>query len=220
MKPNQFWKDLRAAVTAIFATLAILAALLWLQRTARAQVLSSAPSSISQASAAVSPRQWVIFNGLLTPNQTLTNGTNASATFLTYLTNNFGSNVASYLFLTNQSVYAAAPTFLSTSVKHFITLTAVIAETNVMAHASNMAVVVYPAYDLGGGSSNTVSQRYGAIFGTNDPLLTWNISYQTNGVYVTNIPDSAWDGATALGYTITNGINSNVNFTLIQGNTP
>ena len=163
--------------------------------------LSLEPSAFGQATTQVFPRQYTVLSSvLLGPKQYLN-------------TNNTGTNLP-YAGWTN--------TFIPFSGAHAIGLTGIVQTTNNLSSpsgASNVVVTVYPAYDLGGGDSNTISSRYGTNF-SSTPLLVWTISYTTNGVFSTNLPTALWEPATALAYTVSNGINSNTTFTLVQAVAP
>jgi hypothetical protein len=182
--------------------------------TVEAQI--AAQGTYSAATSQVAPRTYTVCSNLvLTPSQYLGSGTITN-------TNNFasllGANWPSWL--TNQGVYASAPTLLPNGSAHEVGLWAVIQTTNALQHSSNMVVTVYPAYDTTGGSGSSLAERYGQLFCTNSPLLTWNIPYLTNGVFGTNLTIPSWCPATSLGYVISNGVTSNTTFSLFQENTP
>jgi hypothetical protein len=185
---------------------------------AQAQLVASGPST-TQATALVSPRSYLLVsNFLMGPKSNYNAGTISNTSGLSYL---FGSSVPSWL--TNQNVYALAPTLMPNGPAPPIGLMAIIQETNNLtgtsAGASNIVINVYPAYDTSGGSTASVSPRYGQLFGSN-AIFTWTITHMTNGTWVTNLPSTLWEPATALGYTISNQCNSNVTLTLIQTDVP
>jgi hypothetical protein len=221
MKPeikneNSFIRDVGVAASALLLSLLLLCGLYKMScPTAEAQLVAQSTASINQATALVTPRVYLVVSNLfMTNSQFFGTGT---------ITNT--NNLASILgpswpsWITNQNVYALAPTMMAPQGASEIGLTAIIQTTNNLAHASNMVVTVYPAYDTSGGSTASVSARYGQLFGASN-ILTWTINYTTNGIYTTNIAVANWRPATSLGYTISNGITSNTTFTLMQSDVP
>jgi hypothetical protein len=156
-------------------------------------VASLAVPSLGQSTTMVRPRQYTLFSGLLTAKQAIT--TNAA--------------------LPGQSIGLFTNTMIPFSGAHAIGLTGIISTTNTLAGASNMVVNVYQAMDAGGGNPSGIGMAYGTNFAT-VPLLTYTWSYTTNAIVITNIPTAAWEPATSLGFTISNGCNSNTSFTLMM----
>jgi hypothetical protein len=181
---------------------------------ADAQNVATGPTMAS--SGMVTPRTYtLISNFLLTNIQGLESMT---------LTN---TNLFSALLgpswptsLTNQGVYVEAPTLLAAGAIHEIGLWCVVSNSNGFVANSNLIVTVYPAYDLTGGSQNTIAGRYGQLFSTN-AILTWTISFSNGcGTFGTNISVPLWCPATALGYTISNTTKSNIVASLYQTDVP
>jgi hypothetical protein len=188
-------KNIRSAVAKAMAdkTAAALSAGLLL-------AFSLQPSAFGQATTLVKPRQMTLLsNVLLAAKQNLaTNATGTATNALACWTN----------------------TLTPFSGAHPIGLTAIIQTTNNLSGASNVVVNVYPAYDVSGGVGATgIGTAWGTNFAT-VPIFTWTISYTTNSVQCTNLPSALWEPATSLGYTVSNGVNSNTTFTLIQSQCP
>jgi hypothetical protein len=156
------------------------------------------PSSAhAQATTVVKPRQYVLFSGLLTNQQSIL--TNAA--------------------LPGQSIGVFTNTLTPYSGSHPIGLSAIITSTNNMAHASNIVVTVFPAYDTFGGNTNGIGQAYGTNFAT-VPIYTWTVPWQTNEIVLTNLMASQWEPATSMGFTISNQCTSNVSFTFTMSQAP
>jgi hypothetical protein len=102
---------------------------------------------------------------------------------------------------------------------HPIGLSAIITTTNNMAHASNIVVNVFPAYDNFGGNTNGIGQAYGTNFAT-VPIYTWSVPWITNEIVLTNLMTSQWEPATSIGFTISNACTSNVSFTFTVSQAP
>ena len=162
--------------------------------------------------------------GMFTNNQTVTNLSWGGLT--TYGTNNFpstanfpnyfGANYGAYLWLTNQNVFAVAPTLIGGPYGvHEIGVDIYVVNTN-NGGETNLQVKVYPAYDtmgIGGG-------LYGLLFDTNNLLLSETLAFGTNIHIGTNIAIPTWSPATSLGYTFSNNGVSNITFTVIQNDLP
>jgi hypothetical protein len=151
----------------------------------------------AQATTVVKPRQYILFSGLLTSLQSIT--TNAALP---------GQNIG--VFTNTLTPYTGS---------HPIGLSAIITTTNNMAHASNIVVNVYPAYDTFGGNTNGISQAYGTNFAT-VPIYTWTVPWVTNEIVLTNLPTTLWEPATSMGFTISNQCTSNVTFTFTMSQAP
>jgi hypothetical protein len=152
----------------------------------------------AQATTLVKPRQYVLFSGTLTNKQAIT--TNAA--------------------LPGQTIGLWTNTLTAYSGSHPVGLSLIIQTTNNLlapSGPSNVVVTVYPAYDNFGGNTNGLNQSYGTNFAT-VPILTWTASYTTNALVLTNLSAAQWEPATALGFTLSNGISSNtvVTFTMSQ----
>jgi len=153
---------------------------------------------VAQPTTLVKPRQYTLLTSqLLTNKQAIT--TNAA--------------------LPGQTIGVFTNTLTAFSGSHPIGLTALIGCTNNLAGSSNVVVAVYPAYDNNGGNSNGIGVTYGTNFAT-VPIFTWTIAYQTNSIQMTNLAPLAWEPATSLGYTVSNGSTSNITLTLIQSQSP
>jgi hypothetical protein len=160
-------------------------------------LLLCSPRAEAQATTTVKPRQYILFSGLLTNQQSInTNGA-----------------------LPGQNIGVFTNTLTPYSGSHPIGLSAIITTTNNMAHASNIVVNVYPAYDTFGGNTNGIGQSYGTNFAT-VPNYTWTVPWQTNEIVLTNLMTSQWEPATSLGFTISNACTSNVNFTFTVSQAP
>jgi hypothetical protein len=159
-------------------------------------VLFTEPA-FAQATATVKPRQYVLWNGLLTAKQAIT--TNAA--------------------LPGQNIGVFTNTLIPFTGSHAIGITGIIQTTNALAGASNMVVSVYQAMDVGGGNAFGIGPAYGTNFAT-APLTTYTWSYSTNAIVTTNIATAVWEPATSLGFTISNGCNSNTTFALIMSVAP
>jgi hypothetical protein len=159
--------------------------------------ISLQPSAFAQPTTLVKPRQYTLFQGWLTNGQAIT--TNAA--------------------LPGQTIGVFTNTLTPYSGSHPLGLAALMSVTNSNPAASNITITVYPAYDNNGGNTNGINESYGTNFAT-VPILTWTPSYKTNATVLTNIASSAWEPATAMGYTISNGSSSNVYLTLIQSQSP
>jgi hypothetical protein len=151
----------------------------------------------AQATTLVKPRQYTLFQGWLTNGQAIT--TNAA--------------------LPGQTIGVFTNTLTPYSGSHPLGLAALMSVTNSNPGASNITIIVYPAYDNYGGNTNGINESYGTNFAT-VPILTWTPSYKTNATVLTNIASVAWEPATAMGYTISNGSSSNVYLTFIQSQSP
>jgi hypothetical protein len=154
-------------------------------------------SAHAQATTVVRPRQYVLFSGLLTSQQ----------------------NIITNAALPGQNIGVFTNTLTPYSGSHPVGLSAIITTTNNMAHASNIVVTVYPAYDNYGGNSNGIGQAYGTNFAT-VPIYTWTVPWLTNEIVLTNLPASVWEPATSMGFTISNQCTSNVNFTFTMSQAP
>ncbi|HEV7926746.1 MAG TPA: hypothetical protein VGR14_15410 [Verrucomicrobiae bacterium] len=151
----------------------------------------------AQATTTVKPRQYILFSGLLTNQQSLI--TNAA--------------------LPGQNIGVFTNTLTPYSGSHPIGLSAIITSTNNMAHASNIVVTVFPAYDTFGGNTNGIGQAYGTNFAT-VPIYTWTVPWLTNEIVLTNLMASQWEPATSMGFTISNQCTSNVSFTFTMSQAP
>src|SRR5580693_8606737 len=146
-----------------------------------------------QATTLVKPRQYTLVSSLLLTNsQAIT--TNSA--------------------LPGQTIGVFTNTLTPFSGSHPIGLAAFITCTNNLPANSNVVITIYPAYDNNGGNTNGIGQSYGTNFAT-VPIFTWNVSYKTNAVVLTNLMPSQWEPSTSLGYTISNASASNIVLTLI-----
>jgi len=128
-----------------------------------------------------------------------------------------------YTLVTNQTLGsnellqadASTNTFLAFNGSHPIGLWATVTSTNNVA-ASNITVKVDFAYDTAGGSSNSLSSRYGTNFTTTTPFIwTFPLNGTNQVTAATNLLTSVWEPATAFRITsVSNGAISNINFTL------
>jgi hypothetical protein len=150
--------------------------------------MAQAPKAQAQATAQVYPRQYVLWNAVLTNNQ--------------YVTNNSA--------LAPQLIGVFTNTLTPFTGPHPIGLSVILTSTNVgNTHSSNIVINAYRAFDLSGGNSNTLGGRYGTNF-ESSACFSWTIPWTTNETELTNIMPSTWEPATAIGFTISNGSSSNV----------